>query len=115
MAQNTKTYNFDASSERLGRLASKVAQILKGKNEVDFEPHKNPDIKVLVKNISKIKLSSPFKKTKVQYYHTNYPGGLREISFKTMGPKKALQLAVLRMLSKNRLRAKLMKNLVIED
>lgn len=115
MTSKIKVYEIDASGKSLGRLATEVAQTLRGKREVDFTPYKLPGILVKVSNISKIKSLSFQKKTRPYYYHTGWPGGLKEIDRRKMAPARLLRLAVLRMLKKNRLRAKLMKNLSIKN
>lgn len=108
-----KNYTVDAKGVSLGRLASKIAQLLRGKNEVDFVPHENPLVFVRVTNVSELKFT-PKKKAEVRYRHTGWPGGLKQPTLATLGPERTLRLAVLRMLKKNRLRTKLMKHLTIE-
>ncbi len=112
-----KTYNIDAAGQHLGRLATKVATLLRGKAEVNFEPHIDPLIIVRISNIEKIVLTGKKTEQNVYRYHTGWPGGLKTKSFAEITAKdkgRALKLAVTRMLKKNRLRAKLLKRLFVE-
>ncbi len=112
-----KTYNIDATEKSLGRLASEIAVILRGKKEVIYLPHLDPMIIVKVTNIGKVLLTGKKAVQKIYKYHTGYPGGLKKVGYLELTKKnrgKALKLAVLRMLHKNRLRAKLIKRLIVE-
>ncbi len=117
MANKQKFYNLDATDKSLGRLATEIATLLRGKREVNYVPYLDPLVTVRVSNIEKIVLTGKKASQKIYRHHTGYPGGLKEIKYRDFIKKdkgKALKLAVLRMLNKNRLRAKLMKRLVIE-
>src|SRR3989338_4207955 len=117
MANKSKTYNIDAKGKSLGRLASEVATLLRGKREVNYFPHLDPMITVKVSGIDKILLTGKKAVQKIYRHHTGYPGGLKTIGyleFTKKGRGRALKLAVTRMLHKNRLRAKLIKRLIIE-
>lgn len=112
-----KVYNIDADGQSLGRLASKIAVLLRGKAEVNFEPHIDPRITVRVSNIEKMVITGSKFKKKIYRHHTGWPGGLKSKTYQEMASKnknKALRLAVLRMLKKNRMRAKLIKRLIVE-
>ncbi len=112
-----KTYDIDAAGESLGRLATKIATLLRGKNEVNYLPYLDPMITVRVFNFNKIVLTGKKASQKIYYHYTGYPGGLKKIKYPDLikkKPNQALRLAVLRMLHKNRLRAKLIKRLIIE-
>lgn len=117
MANKPKTYNIDATEKSLGRLASEIAVLLRGKKEVGYFPHLDPMITVRVANIGKVLLTGKKAVQKIYRHHTGYPGGLKEIGYIELTKKnrgRALKLAVLRMLNKSRLRAKLMKRLIID-
>ena len=112
-----KIYNIDAAGEHLGRLATKIATLLRGKAEVTFEPHIDPLITVKISNIEKVVMTGKKIEQNVYRYHTGWPGGLKTKSFAEITAKdkgRALKLAVTRMLKKNRMRAKLLKRLIIQ-
>lgn len=107
-------HKIDATGEPLGRLASKIALILRGKTNPNFEPNILPEEKVFVENIEKIKITGRKLEQKKYYHYSGYPGGLREKKMKDVfqkNPKEVLRLAVLGMLPKNRLRKEMIKNL----
>lgn len=117
MMNKLKTYNIDARGKSLGRLASDIAVTLRGKKEVNYVPYLDPLITVKISNIDKIVLTGKKIYQKIYHHHTGYPGGLKTVKYADLIKKdkgRALKLAVLRMLNKNRLRAKLMKRLVID-
>jgi len=96
----------DASEKVLGRLAAKIAMILQGKNKPTYTPHVDTGDFVVVLNADKIRVTG--KKAEVIEYDTysRYPGGRHLYSYKTMNklhPERVLQLAVKRMLPKNKL------------
>ena len=114
--KKSKTYTIDAKGKSLGRLATEIASLLRGKREVDYLPYADPMITVRVSNLSDIVLTGKKASQKVYYHYTGYTGGLRTVKYRELtakGASRALNLAVLRMLNKNRLRAKLMKRIVI--
>ena len=111
-----KIYNIDAAGEHLGRLATKVATLLRGKAEVNFEPHIDPLIIVRISNIEKVVLTGKKIEQNIYRHYTGWPGGLKTKSFAEITSKdksRAFKLAVTRMLKKNRMRAKLLKRLVV--
>ena len=117
MTNKLKTYSIDASGQSLGRLATEIATLLRGKREVNYLPHLDPMITVRVLNLNKVVLTGKKASQKVYYHYTGYPGGLRTTKYRELtakGASRVLQLAVLRMLNKNRLRAKLMKRIIID-
>lgn len=117
MPTKSKNYNIDATGKSLGRLATEIATFLRGKNEVNYLPSLDPMITVRVFNLNKIVLTGKKASEKIYYHYTGYPGGLKKVKYPDLikkGSGRALRLAVLRMLHKNRLRAKLMKRLIIE-
>lgn len=107
-------HEIDATNESLGRLASKIALILRGKTSPKFQPHKLADEKVVIQNIGKLKLTGRKMEQKKYYHYSGYPGGLREKKVKDVfqkNPSEVLRRAVLGMLPKNRLRKEMIKNL----
>ena len=98
---NNEWYEIDASNAIVGRLASIISKILRGKNKSTFTPHMDNGDFVVVKNIEKIKFSGKKFKNKKYYRHTGYPGGIKETTPEKLFDKKpgeALKLAVKRML-----------------
>ena len=98
-----KVHVVDASTLPLGRLASKIATLLIGKNKSDYQPHiDNGDI-VLVENIKQIKVTGRKAEQKIYYSHSGFPGGLKEKKYKDVfknNPFTVLQKAVKGMLPK---------------
>ena len=98
---NNNWYEIDASNAVVGRLASIIAKILRGKNKATFTPHMDNGDFVVVKNIEKIKFTGKKFQNKKYYRHTGYPGGIKETTPEKLYKKKpgeALKLAVKRML-----------------
>ena len=94
-------YEIDATNAVVGRLASIISKILRGKNKTTFTPHMDGGDFVVVKNIENLKFTGN-KFTKKKYYrHTGYPGGIKETTPERLSknkPQEALKLAVKRML-----------------
>lgn len=108
---------IDATNQSLGRLASKVASILRGKTDPGFQPHILSRERVLIENVRKIKLTGKKIEQKRYYHYSGYPGGLREKRIKDVlqkNPGEVLRKAVWGMLPKNRLRKEMIKNLEIK-
>ena len=98
---NNNWYEIDASNAVVGRLASIIAKILRGKNKATFTPHMDNGDFVIVKNIEKIKFTGKKFSNKKYYRHTGYPGGIKETTPEKLNEKKpgeVLKLAVKRML-----------------
>ncbi|MDP2651102.1 MAG: 50S ribosomal protein L13 [bacterium] len=114
-----ETYKLDATDKKLGRLATEVAVLLMGKNRTDFARNKLPDVEVEVENASKLSIGAKKFAEKVYYRHSGYPGGLKSETLgkviETKGAKEALRRAVSGMLPKNKLRARMLKNLKIKN
>jgi large subunit ribosomal protein L13 len=115
-----ETRKIDASGKILGRLATEIAVLLQGKHKSNFSPHLDSKEKIVVTNTSKIMLSSKKPEQKKYYWHSGYPGGIKEVSYKELfkkNPNEVLRRAVYGMLPKNKLRAKMIKNLklYVED
>lgn len=107
-------HTIDATDKVLGRLASQIAILLRGKDRPDFMPHKDEGAVVVVENIKNIKVTGKKMEQKKYYHHSGYLGGLKTIPMKTIfktKPEEILKEAVLGMLPKNKLRAKMIKRL----
>lgn len=107
-------YVVDAAGQTLGRLATKIAAVLRGKHKPTFTPHLDTGDYVIVVNADKIAVTGRKMTDKVYYRHTGYPGGLRETNLQTMlqkKPEKVIELAVWGMLPHNRLGRRLIRKL----
>lgn len=104
---------FDAAGKTLGRFASEIAKVLRGKHKPTFTPHVDTGDGVVVLNADKIKLTGSKEAQKIYRYYTGHVGGLREIPFEVMKARKPeyiIQTAVKGMLPKTKLgRAQLKK------
>jgi large subunit ribosomal protein L13 len=101
-----KWWVVDASGQTLGRLASQVASILRGKHKPLFTPHIDCGDFVVVINADKIEIATKRAEQKVYLHHTGYPGGQRSKTFRQMmetTPERVIERAVKKMLPKNRL------------
>lgn len=106
----------DAEGKTLGRLASEIAKILRGKHKPTFTPHVDGGDFVVVINADKIRVTGDRLDSKKYYRHSGYMGGLKEISLRRMletHPERVLELAVRGMLPKNRLGRKMFKKLKV--
>lgn len=104
----------DATNVSLGRLATKVARMLMGKDKPSFTPYLDSGDHVVVINADKVKMTGNKVEQKMYYSHSGYPGGLKEVPAKRLRPIKAdwmIREAVLGMLPKNKLRARRAKKL----
>lgn len=111
-----KWYVVDAAGIPLGRLASKVASVLRGKNKPVYTPNIDCGDYVIVINTDKVVLTGNKKENKFYRYHTSYIGGLKEIPYKTMMEKKSdvvVYEAVKGMLPKNSLGRKMITKLKV--
>ncbi len=111
-----KWYVVDAEGKILGRLASRVAAILRGKHRPEFTPHLDLGDHVIIVNADKIRVTG--KKAQQKYYvrHSGYPGGLKKVSYTRMlheHPERILYHAIKGMLPHNRLGRKLLKKVRI--
>ena len=109
-----KWYVIDAEDLVLGRLASQVASILRGKNKPTFTPHVDCGDNVIIINASKIRLTGKKLDQKTYRYHTGYVGGLKEITYRKLMTNKsefAFKEAVRRMLPKGPLGYSMIKKL----
>ena len=106
----------DAEDQILGRFASKVAQIIRGKHKPNFTPHMDMGDFVIVLNAEKIKVTWNKERDKTYFRHTGYPGGVKETSLSLLrrkNPEKILMNAVKGMLPHNRLGRSILSNLKI--
>ena len=109
-----KWYVVDADGCTLGRLASGVASVLRGKNKPQFTPHVDTGDYVIVVNAEKVKVTGKKLQQKVYYNHSDYVGGMRETTLKEMmnkKPEKVIELAVKGMLPKGPLGRAMIKKL----
>jgi large subunit ribosomal protein L13 len=99
-------YVVDAAGAVLGRLASEVAQVLRGKHKPSYAPHMDSGDHVIVINAAGVRLSGEKDVKKVYYRHSQYPGGLREVAYEQLArerPERVVEQAVRGMLPKTRL------------
>jgi len=111
------THVIDATNRVLGRLASEIAVLLRGKHKPGFVPYRNGGDFVKIKNVDKIRFTGNKLKGKKYYRHSGYPGGLKITSLEELfrkNPKEVLRKAVWGMLPKNRLRSQMIKRLKFE-
>lgn len=109
-----KWYVVDAEGKTLGRLASEVAKVLRGKNKAIFTPHIDTGDYVIVVNADKVKVTGKKLDQKIYYHHSDYVGGMKETTLREMmakKPEKVLELAVKGMLPKGPLGRSMIKKL----
>jgi len=109
-------YIIDAQGKILGRMATEIAKVLRGKHKPSFTPNQDAGDFVIVVNARNIKLTGTKLEKKIYYRHTEYPGGIRERTAAKMleeKPEDLIKLAVRGMLPKNRLSRKLVTKLKI--
>ena len=109
-----KWYVVDASGLTLGRLASEVAKVLRGKNKPEFTPFVDTGDYVIIVNAEKIKVSGKKLDQKIYYRHSEYVGGMKSATLREMmdkKPEKVLELAVKGMLPKGPLGRQMLKKL----
>ena len=111
-----KWYVVDATDKTLGRMASEIAKVLRGKNKPVFTPNMDLGDYVIVVNAEKIKVTGKKLDQKVYYNHSDYVGGMKETDLKTMlakKPERVIELAVKGMLPKGPLGRKMIKKLFV--
>ncbi|SEU01806.1 large subunit ribosomal protein L13 [Salinibacillus kushneri] len=109
-----KWYVVDAEGQTLGRLASEVAAILRGKHKPTYTPHVDTGDHVIIVNANKINLTGKKLSDKMYYRHSNYPGGLKARSANEMRndyAERMIEITVSGMLPKNKLGRKMIKKL----
>ena len=111
-----KWHLIDADGQTLGRLATVIAYLLRGKNKPQYTPHIDTGDFVVVVNAQKVVVTGKKAEQKVYYRHTGYPGGLKETSYEAMlerKPTEILRRAVRGMMPKTRLGRQQLKKLKI--
>ena len=109
-----KWYVVDAEGKTLGRLASEVANVLRGKNKPTYTPHIDTGDYVIVVNAEKVKVTGKKLDQKIYYHHSDYVGGMKETTLREMlakKPEKVVELAVKGMLPKGPLGRQMLKKL----
>ena len=117
MEKNKETnQQIDAANQAIGRLATKIAIILRGKDQPEYNPRLDSGAAVEVINIAKVKITGNKLEQKTYYSHSGYPGGLKTKTMKDVfakNPAEVLRRAVWNMLPKNKLRQEMIKRLHI--
>ncbi|MBZ5529396.1 MAG: 50S ribosomal protein L13 [Acidobacteriia bacterium] len=116
LKEGASWFVVDASNQALGRLATKVARMLIGKDKPSYTPYLDSGDHVVVINADKVRLTGNKVEQKMYYSHSGYPGGLKEVPLKRIRstrPDWVIREAVLGMLPKNKLRARRAKKLRI--
>ena len=111
-----KWYVVDAEGKTLGRLASEVAKVLRGKHKPIFTPHIDTGDYVIVVNAEKVKVTGKKLNQKIYYHHSGYVGGMKETTLKNMladKPERVVELAVKGMLPKGPLGRQMYKKLFV--
>ncbi|MFW5719186.1 MAG: 50S ribosomal protein L13 [Halanaerobium sp.] len=109
-------YVVDAAGKTLGRLASEIAQYIRGKHKPTFTPHVDMGDYVIVVNAEKVKLTGKKWDDKKHYSHTNHPGGINEVTYRELrdkDPEFIIEKAVKGMLPHNKLGRKMFKKLKV--
>lgn len=111
-----KWYVVDAAGQPLGRLASKVAHVLRGKHRAEFTPHVDTGDFVIVTNAAQVRLTGDKRESKLYYQHSGYPGGLRSEPAGHLlerKPERVVEKAVKGMLPKNSLGRQMFRKLKV--
>ena len=111
-----KWYVVDAEGKTLGRLASEIARVLRGKHKPIFTPHLDTGDYVIVNNAEKVKVTGKKLDQKIYYHHSGYVGGMKETTLKKMladKPERVIELAVKGMLPKGPLGRQMYKKLFV--
>jgi len=111
-----KWYLVDASGKRVGRLASRVVSVLRGKGKPQFAPHSDIGDFVVIVNADKVSFTGRKWEEKTYYRHSHYPGGLKSVTarkLETEKPGEVIRKAVWGMLPKNRWQKKLMSRVKV--
>lgn len=111
-----KWYVVDAEGATLGRLASEIAKVLRGKNKPEYTPHIDTGDYVIVVNAEKIKVTGKKLDQKIYYHHSDYVGGMKETTLKEMldkHPERVIEYAVKGMLPKGPLGRQMYKKLFV--
>ena len=111
-----KWYIVDLDGQNLGRVASRIAMVLRGKHKPIFTPHVDAGDFVIVVNAGKVAVTGRKLTDKVYYHHSNFPGGIKSITLEKQlvkAPERVITEAVRGMLPKNRLGRQLLKKLKV--
>lgn len=112
-------HTIDAADRSIGRVASAAAMMLMGKDSPRYQPHVAPDVEVHITNASKLLIPVKKKADKKYVRYTGHPGGLREENLGELmerrGVTVVLERAVRGMLPNNKLRTRMLKNLIVEE
>lgn len=109
-------YVVDAAGKTLGRLAAEIALRLRGKHKPEYTPHVDTGDYIVVVNAEKVQVTGTKAKNKIYYTHSEYPGGIKDISFEKLidrAPTRALEVAVKGMLPHNPLGRAMYKKLKV--
>lgn len=113
---NRKYHLFDAKKENLGRMSTKIATILRGKNKADFTPNIDGGDFAVVINADNLQVTGNKMEGKVYHHYSGYPGGVRDVKLKDQIERDSTEVirsAVYGMLPKNKLRSLMMKRLLV--
>lgn len=111
------THDIDATNQSLGRIASRIAILLRGKNTANWTPNLIPDVRVVVHNLDKIVFKGTKATSTIFYRHSKYPGSLKERTLEEAWARdktKVLRMAVRGMLPENRQRDILLRHLTVQ-
>ena len=111
-----KWYIVDLEGQNLGRVATRIAMVLRGKHKPIFTPHVDAGDFVIVVNAGKVAVTGRKLTDKMYYHHTNFPGGIKSITLEKQlaaAPERVITAAVRGMLPKNRLGRQLLKKLKV--
>lgn len=112
-----KSHEIDATDQTIGRLATRVATILRGKHKASYQPHLDEGDTVIIMNVDKVRFSGKKLEQKNYYSYSGYPGGLKTKKMSDVfkaKPGEVLTRAVKQMLPPTRLREAMMKRLIIK-
>ncbi len=112
---NKKWYIVDAQGQALGRMASRIAFVLRGKNKPDFTPNVDTGDNIIVINAEKVIMTKNKMETVEFLRHSGFPGGQKSTLAKNVKPTKLIEQAVKGMLPKNRLGSRLFTNLFVYE
>lgn len=109
-------FEVDADGMILGRLATKVASVLRGKHKAEFTPHVDTGDYIVITNAEKITVTGNKFSDKMYHHHTGYPGGIKSVNFEKLqerNPVKIIELAIKGMLPKNPLGREMYRKLKV--
>ena len=110
------THHIDATGESLGRLATKIARLLMGKNKASYLPYKDDGDTVVVTGVERLAIAPKKIQQKKYYHYSGYPGGMKSKKMSNIfaaQPAEVLRHAVYYMLPKNKLRKNMVKRLIV--